>query len=194
LPLWTDYRYDEKDYISLINTLKQNNKYRYAILLQECNLKGSVGRFKVLKLSEGYLILSRFEKIRKLNMPLIDLTQHSLKLICYILLIPPNEDRIRLQVNRNYLRLLLKRIKAVSSSKYWYGSKRKFTRDYLKYVNQVVLEGNRLIATCFVHKSTIYGFNKKLKKLVFDHLTNIQGMSASKANFVISKYLTFLRR
>lgn len=189
--LWTNYRFRKHDYASLLNVLKQPNKYRFALLLKECTLKGSVGRFKVIKLPEGILILARNPRIRGIG-KLIDLSKQSLKLVCYTLYIPAKSERIRLQVNRHYLRLLLKRIKALSGA-YWYGSKRKFLKDYLKAVNQIIREANDLASTCFVYPETIQAFNKKLKQIIFKHLTSVQGLKSKEAKKVIAKYLTTLR-
>ena len=190
--LWTEYRYKKEDYRQLLNVLRQPNKYRYGLLVEECSLKGTPTKFKVLKLPEGYLILSRDPKRRGLK-ELIDLKERSLKLIPYILFIPHKQERIRLQVNRDYLRLLLKRIRNISSSAYWYGSKRKFLKDYLKAVNNIVREANDLCSTCFVEPESIHAFNRKLRQIVFRYITSVLGLKAKKARRVIKAYLTTLK-
>ena len=189
--LWTSYRYKKQDYTKLVNALRQPNKYRYASLLKECSLKGSAGRFRVIQLPEGSLILSRADNVK--GCELLDLKEKSLRLIPYVLYIPEREERIRLQVNRNYLRLLLKRARAISSSAYWYGSKRKFLRDYMKAINELVREANDLCSTCFVQPETIRAFNKKLRQIVLKYLTSVQGLKAKKAREVARNYLTTLR-
>jgi len=189
--LWTGYRFKKEDYDRLIRVLRQPNKYRYGVLLEQCGLKGSPCRFKAVEVPEGVLLLSRNQKVKGVG-ELLDLKEYSLKLTCYTLYIPADSERIRLQVRRDYLKLLLHRIRALNSA-YWYGSKRKFVRDYLKAVNEIVREANDLCSTCFVYPATIQSFNRALKRLVYQHLTSVQGLKSRRAKEVIRSYLTVLR-
>jgi len=190
-----NYRYKKEDYKSLIEALKRPNRYQYALLLQENPGLNEVckGRFRLFKLPEGVLILSRYSRIRIPGgyLELKDLRKSSIKLIPYILYMP--EDRIRLQINRDYLRRLWKKINAISSSAYWYGSKRKFQKDYLKAVNEIVREANDLASTCFIYPESIRAFNKRLKKTVLRFLTNVLSIKTNKAKEIIKLYLTVLR-
>ncbi len=189
MPLWTNYHYNEEDYKLLIASLRNPNKYRYGLLLkEEPKIKGGKNGTKVFKLPEGYLILSHKPKGRYYEYQ--DLEKKPIKLIPFIIWWNPKIQRIQLQINRDYVRLQIKRIKALSSSAFWIPPKRKGQRDYIKAVNNLTRELWEVSRYAFVFPDTRRAYNNKVKKIVYKYLTSVIGLSRNQALQTINKYLT----
>jgi len=188
MSLWTDYRFRYSDYHLLRASLRNPNKYRYGILLppeEEPKIKSGSGN-KVFKVPEGWLILTR----RKKGWWYVyqDLQIQPIRLIPLIIRWRPDKGRLSLQINRDYVRLQLKRAKALSK-KFWYGSKRKNERDYIKAVNNLTRELKEIDTFAYVHKATKWTYNKKLEWIVLDFLTSVLGLPRRIAKEKVEKYL-----
>lgn len=189
MPLWTKYHYNEEDYKLLIASLRNPNKYRYGLLLkEEPKIKGGRKGTKVFKLPEGYLILSHKPKGRYYTYQ--DLEKKPIKLIPFTILWNPKRQRIQLQINRDYVRLQLKRAKSLSSSAFWIPPKRKGERDYIKAINNLTRELKAIDRYAFVYPDTKRAYNNKLRKIVYKYLTSVIGLTRNKALQTINKYLT----
>jgi len=183
--LWTEYRYREEDYRSLINSLKRFSKHRYGILLKEPpKIKGYPKGPRVFKVPEGWVILSPKPSTRYYELQ--DLTK-PLKLVPFIILF--TDGRLRLQINRDYVRLQLKRAKALSSRAHWYGAKRKNERDYIKAINNLTRELKEIDKVAFVHAQTKIAYNRKLRWIVLEFMTSVLGLSSKVARQKVDKYL-----
>lgn len=186
--LWTDYRYRVEDYIGLINSLRNASKHRYGLLLkEEPKIKGYPTGPRVFKVPEGWVILSPSPKTR--HYELQELSK-PLKLIPFIILLDQETERLKLQINRDYVRLQLKRAKALSSSAHWYGSKRKNERDYIKAINSLTRELKAIDKVAFVYPETKRAYNSKLKEIVLTFMTSNLKLPKRVALQKIEKYLT----
>jgi hypothetical protein len=190
MPLWTDYHYNARDYWRLIAGLRNPNKYRYGLLLPKEEVpkiksSASAGN-KVLELPEGWLILTRKPKGRYYEYQ--DLERKPIKLIPFIIRFRPDIGRLSLQINRDYVRLQLKRARALST-KYWYGSKRKNEKDYIKAVNNLTRELRAMCRFALVYTATRKAYNRKLREIVITFLTSVLGLPKKVAKQKVEKYL-----
>jgi len=183
--LWTEYRYKEEDYDSLIRSLKRVSKHRYGVLLKDPpKLKGYPTGPRVFRVPEGWVILSpkpytRYHTLQDLRKPI--------RLVPFIIFLAG--DRLRLQINRDYVRLQLKRARALSSSAYWYGSRRKRERDYIKAVNNLTRELKAIDRVAFVYPQTKIAYNRKLRWIVHEFMTSVLGLSSRLARWKMAQYL-----
>ena len=187
--LWTDYRYRVEDYIPLINSLRNVSKHKYGILLkEEPGIKGYPGGPRVFKVPEGWVILNRKPETRHYRLQ--DLEEKPLKLVPFIILWDKDKGRLRLQINRDYVRLQLKRAKALSSKAHWYGGRRKNERDYIKAINNLTRELRAIAKVAYVYPETRRAYNTKLRGIVLTFMTSVLGLKKSVALRKIEKYLT----
>ena len=177
--LWTKLHYQEKDYWSLIQSLRRQPNYTHGALFSEMPKKSK--KYRVFSLPEGYLVLSKMplEGLQDLEKPI--------RLVPFI--VYRRDGRLWLQINRDYVRLQLKRAHAISSSAYWEAGHRKFERDYFKAINNLTRELKAMSRYAFVFPQTKASYNRRLKRIVFRFLTSVLRLPSSVANQKISRFL-----
>ena len=185
------YKFRYVDYAGLFRSLRQPNKYRYAAMLKKPLVpSGRSGhrRMKVFKVPEGFLHLAAkpFEGC-------IDLTRQSLELTPIILVWSPQYQRVRVQVNRRWIRGKLKLAKAASRP-FWRGSYRRNRYQYMRYLNTLTLDIEGVLkAGAWIFPETISAYNRKLEALTVRTLTSVFGLPLAEAKKQVKKYLRKLK-
>jgi len=186
MPIWTDARFDLEPYLPLYRALRARNRYQYGVILP---LDVSVAKdregFRTFRLPEGVLIISR-RPVKKYGLQKIQ--EKPVYLTFFILVWDDEKQRIRLQINRGYVRLQLKRAMDFSRRQSW-GARRKSVREYLKQINDLTRELQRISKMCFVYPETKRAYNTKLRRIVVEYLTSVHGLSKGKALAVVRSYL-----
>lgn len=188
----TRYVYDERDYITLINALRQANRYRYARLRPH---PGKAGRqARLFHLPEGWLLLARSEHRHTPDM--IDLRITPLYLHCFMLNFDHSRDRIRLQVNKRFIRDKLAYISTITSRKRWPTSNRATSRSEQKIasvlatINPVTREMWELERYAFCHPETRRSWDKNVRRSVLRWLTSVAQQPALHAKWIVRARLS----
>jgi len=186
MSIWTRERYAPEVYLALYRSLRANNKYQYGVVLSSSQgVAQNRDGFRSLALPEGILVLSQ-KAVRGYGLQ--EIKEKPIYLTFFTLVWDEKRKRIRLQINRDYVRLQLKRARDYSRRQSW-GARRKSVREYLKQVNDLTRELKEISKVCFVYPETKRAYNTKLRQIVLTYLTTVQGLSKFQALQTIKKYL-----
>lgn len=109
--------YREKRYMTLINSLRQPNRYAYAALYK--TRPARTGRHaRVIKLPEGWLLLARTTHAHAPELQ--DLRARPVALRYFILTFDHTRNRIRLQISKRFWRQKLAYVSEVCNSREWH--------------------------------------------------------------------------
>ncbi len=122
----------------------------------------------------------------------MDLKKQTLKVGPILLTWNPVKDRIRLQVNRDWVRGKLKLARAASKP-YWKGSYRRSKREYLKYLSTLSYDvQNAIDDGLFIYPDTIRVFNQKLEALAVRTLCSVFKTKRKQAKQEAKNYIHHL--
>lgn len=178
-----------EEYRRLWRVLAQPNKYMYARLMDTCTLKECRGRkrYKVIEVPEGYLLLSWVPILEAQ-----DLREKPIKLNPLILYIPPGEERIWMQIRKDYVRAQLKKIASAVRHEPFkvydrkdYKLKHEKAKRYIAYVNAITKAMRDWDKIAYVHPDTCRSYNRKLKRIVKKALMKDMGLRREEARKVM---------
>ncbi|GAB6078973.1 hypothetical protein JCM8795_16610 [Hydrogenobaculum acidophilum] len=189
------YFYSREDYDVLLRALSQKNSYQYGLVLprdEKINLSGKKrGVYRVFRTVNETIILCKKPAIGEYK--LVDIKQKPLYLVPVILVWDEKYKRIRCQINRDYVRDVIKAIEHYSENAYLYPQHKKGIREYMYFVNRYTKMLLKLCNDVFVYQETRYAYDKKVKKIVLRFLTTVLHYKKDQAMKKIDKYLVKLQ-
>jgi len=187
--IWSRYRYEEADYRSLIWSCRHQNHHRYATLLEAPPESLSRG-VRALPTREGWVILSPHREKRWAFLQ--DLLETPLYLEPFVLLFERDRGRVKLQVNRNFVRLKLHIIDEMTH----YGRGKRGPEahvitpaEFISAVNQVTAEMSDLNRYAWTYPETLVSYNARLRCMVRGYLIGSLKLPREEANAQLERYL-----
>ena len=190
MPIRDRTPYRDRDYAELINACRQRSKYRWAALYEARPPHLARGA-RAFHLPEGVLVLAR-GPVRHLP-ELRDLTQHPLRLRVHLLTWDPTRDRLRLQIDRWFVREKTHLIEEMCGSAYWRrapgGTAPKSVGEVFVSVNRVTRELRSIDTWAYVNPATRIAYDRRARRAVTRWLVGVARMPLPEARRQVRRYL-----
>lgn len=182
------YIYNEKDYWRLINALRQVNQYRYGCLLEE-QPDTLFRNAKIFPVQEGFVLLAREPNER---FPQLQDLQKPLYLLPFFIVWNEKNQRLRLQLNRDFIRLKIWIIDEASRHEYRWVDKDSVKikqAEFIGFCNTITQEIQEAGRYCWVEPQTLAAYDRQVKKIVLRWLTTVARVPVAQAKQIHAQYV-----